>query len=204
MSAYQFSPSPAYGIVSEPFVTWTNGFTDQELSDIEKYCDKDLELKKATIAGKTDEDEFSAIRNSKVAWISYNQETVWFYDRMAYIARCLNGQFYKFDLWGFSEDFQYTVYDGTEKDHYTWHVDMISESANTTPPRKLSMVLQLSDPESYNGGNLQIMTSSSFTDVRKERGLVTAFPSYILHRVTPVTKGIRKTIVIWTTGPQFR
>lgn len=204
MSAYQFSPSPSYGIGSEPFVTWTNGFTDQELTEIEKFCEADLELRKAIIAGKTEDDDYSAVRNSKVGWISHNQQTAWFYDRMAFIARCLNGQFYKFDLWGFSEDFQYTVYDGTEKDHYTWHVDMISDSTNTNSPRKLSMVLQLSEPDSYRGGNLQIMTSASFTDVRKERGVVAAFPSYVLHRVTPVTQGIRKTIVIWITGPQFR
>jgi PKHD-type hydroxylase len=120
---------------------------------------------------------------------------------MAYIARQLNGQYYRFDLYGFLEDFQYTVYLGGEAGHYDWHIDA---GASTVSPRKLSLVLQLSDPSEYEGGELQFMTSSGITTVRKEKGFVVAFPSYTLHRVTPVTSGIRKTIVVWITGPAFR
>jgi PKHD-type hydroxylase len=72
------------------------------------------------------------------------------------------------------------------------------------PPRKLSVVLQLSDPSEYEGGDLEIMNCSEPTQVKKEKGLVTAFPSFMLHRVTPVTKGIRRTLVVWLTGPRFR
>lgn len=204
MSIYQFNPSPAFGIGTQPFVTWTDGFDDQELLNIENYCDTNLMIKKALVANKGEEDDYSEMRHSKVGWIGNNQETSWFYDRMAYIARCLNGQFYKFDLWGFSEDFQYTVYDGTEESHYDWHYDMIGDDDVRLSPRKLSIVLQLSNPDNYEGGNLQIITGSNFIDIKKQRGLVTAFPSYMVHRVTPVTKGIRKTIVIWVAGPQFK
>jgi PKHD-type hydroxylase len=98
------------------------------------------------------------------------------------------------------EDMQYTVY-GSGGDHYNWHID----SGGSNPcPRKLSLSLQLSDPSEYEGGNLEFMIGKDGNSAKKERGLVVAFPAYRLHRVTPVTKGVRKSIVIWTTGPQFR
>jgi PKHD-type hydroxylase len=65
-------------------------------------------------------------------------------------------------------------------------------------------VLQLSDPDEYEGGNLEILSSREPTVIEKKKGLVSVFPSYILHRVTPVTSGVRKTLVVWTTGPKFR
>jgi PKHD-type hydroxylase len=68
----------------------------------------------------------------------------------------------------------------------------------------LSLVLQLSDPAQYEGGNLQVMTGSEPQTVRKQRGLVAAFPSYVLHQVTPVTQGTRQSLVAWVSGPQFK
>jgi PKHD-type hydroxylase len=69
--------------------------------------------------------------------------------------------------------------------------------------RKLSLVVQLSSPDEYEGGGLEIMASSEPVQVTKEKGLICAFPSFILHRVTPVTKGTRRTLVIWIAGPDF-
>ena len=66
------------------------------------------------------------------------------------------------------------------------------------------MVLQLSDPLEYVGGDLQIFTSPEPTSVDKEKGLIAAFPSYVLHKVTPVTQGTRKTLVVWVCGPSFK
>ena len=120
---------------------------------------------------------------------------------MAWIARKLNSAFYGFDLTGFHEDFQYTIYKGEEKAHYDWHID---NSSLDNVPRKFSMVLQLSDPKDYEGGNLEIKVGSTPDIVDKKRGLVAAFPAYRLHRVSPVKKGIRKSIVIWVVGPAFR
>ena len=84
---------------------------------------------------------------------------------------------------------------------YGWHLDY---GGNGTPSRKLSMVLQLTDPSQYEGGNLQLMTSGEPITVRKQRGLVVVFPSYVLHQVTPVTNGNRQSLVSWITGPTFK
>jgi PKHD-type hydroxylase len=68
--------------------------------------------------------------------------------------------------------------------------------------RKLSLVCQLSDPSEYEGGELQINTGEIFTP-EKQKGTVILFPSYLLHRVTPVTKGTRRSLVLWIEGPAF-
>lgn len=201
MSVYQFVPSPTFGISEHPFVTWKNGFLEDEFNEVIKYLST-LKTEKATIGGKNKDDNFTNIRESQVAWVSHTQESNLIYDRMAYIGRQLNGEFYKFDLYGFCEDFQYTVYQGNDSGHYSWHQDW--NSANGSSPRKLTLVMQLSDPSEYEGGELQIMTSDEVTVVEKEKGLICAFPSFMLHRVTPVTKGIRKSLVVWITGPSFK
>ena len=199
MSLYNFSPMPPTTREHETFVIWENGFTSDELDQIEAYCDA-LPQRKAVIGGRSEDEDFSDYRQSKVGWISLNPDTNWFYDKMAWIARQLNSMFYRFDLSGFVEDMQFTIYDG-EGDHYEWHID--AGPKNNTP-RKFSLVLQLTDPDQYDGGELQLQTAKDPISVRRERGLVAAFPSYALHRVTPVTRGIRKTIVVWVSGPPFR
>jgi PKHD-type hydroxylase len=202
MANYIFAPSPTFGISEHPFVTWTDAFTNEEIDKIVEYCDS-LTKTKATVGGLSEEDALKDIRDSDVAWVTYEEDSRWIYDRLAWLSRTINGQFYKFDLYGFNEPLQFTVYEGDNEGHYTWHVDSgITDSA--APPRKLSLVLQLSDPEDYEGGSLEVYTSSKPQQVAKQKGLITAFPSYTLHRVTPVTSGIRKTIVVWVSGPSFK
>lgn len=191
---------PATPAENESFVTWEGGFTEEELDLAESYFNS-LDPDKAIIHGKDKDEEYGEIRRSKTAWVSNGSDIEWFYDRMAYIARQLNAQFYKFDLYGFHEHFQYTIYDSDDKGHYDWHLD---GGSMNLPPRKLSLVLQLSNPDDYEGGELQVLAARDPIAVKKERGLVAAFPSYRLHRVTPVIKGVRKTLVAWCCGPAFK
>lgn len=202
MSIYQFAPMPTTVNSDVDFVTWQNAFTPEELDRIEAYAMENLPAEKAIIAGLSKEEEYDAIRKSKTAWIGLNPETVWLYDRLAYVARMVNAQYWRFDLEGFVEDFQFTLYDEPD-DHYTWHTDSVKYADGKTP-RKLSMVIQLSDPEDYAGGDLQLKGGPEDTTVTRERGLVTVFPSYLLHRVTPLESGVRKSLVVWISGPPFR
>lgn len=201
MANYIFAPAPTFGISEHPFVTWNDAFSPEELDKLIEHCDK-LEPSKGTLGGVSADEDIKAIRESKVSWVGLNQDTQWIYDRLAFVARSLNGQFYKFDLYGFSEDLQYTVYQGDESGHYTWHLD--AGLGGSAPPRKLSMVVQLSNPEEYEGGDLEVFASANPTKVDKKKGFIAAFPSYMLHRVSPVTKGIRKTLVVWICGPSFK
>ena len=195
MSHYQFAPSPNFGMSEHPFATWNEGFTPEEIDKLIAIGDG-KRVDEATIGGG---EVNACIRRSQTSWLSHD-DAPWLYDKLAYIARRLNGQFYNFDLYGFSEDMQYTVYEG-DGGHYTWHQDI---GGDRPCPRKLSMVVQLSDPADYEGGDLQIMSGADPANVEKQRGKVVVFPSYMIHRVTPVTSGVRRTLVVWITGPSFK
>lgn len=104
---------------------------------------------------------------------------------------------YGFDLSGTSERLQYTVYTEEEQGHYDWHIDAMKPLK-----RKLSAVVQLSDPSEYEGGELQIQNGGIHV-VEKKKGTCVVFPSWMSHRVTPVTKGVRRSLVVWIEGPPF-
>lgn len=197
MSNYAFAPSPDIALKSVNFAYWENGFTNDEIDEIRRIGDA-MPLQEAIVGTETG-NVCPQIRKSKTAWMNYDSCPM-LYDRLAFIARNLNGQYFDFDLHGFVEDFQYTVY-GPEKEHYVWHMD---KGPSSGPPRKLSLVLQLSDPSEYDGGDLELMDSNTPIAVTKAKGMVYAFPSYILHRVTPITRGTRRSLVVWTCGPRFR
>lgn len=178
----------------EPFVWWEGAFNEQELNWLQekaKAADSNARL------GGNIEDK--NVRRSKVTWLNNNSESEWVFKRLGEITAKLNAQYYHFDLTGFGELLQLTHYDQSENGMYGWHQDY-----GINISRKLSVVLQLSDPGDYEGGNLQVMTSGTPTNVRKQRGLVAVFPSYVLHQVTPVTQGSRQSLVAWISGSPFR
>lgn len=200
MSAYQFVPSPDLSTRESNLTTWENGFTEEQINNIISIGES-FSINDATVGGQKDGEDISKIRKSKTSWIKCNDQTVWLYDSLAYIVRQINGQFYDFDLYGFVEDMQYTVYVGKDESHYTWHID---KGFNSLSPRKLSLVLQLSDPSEYKGGDLEFFYGSNPEKAIKKKGLIYLFPSWMLHRVTPVTSGIRRSLVVWVSGPKFR
>ncbi|MEO8301707.1 MAG: 2OG-Fe(II) oxygenase [Rhizomicrobium sp.] len=182
------------------FVIWANAFSSDELGVIEAYGDR-LAGEAATLASDVADGEVRAhIRVTQTAWMAPGAESKWIYERIQGVARALNDRVYQFALSGFSENLQYTVYHGAEGGHYDWHVD----HGPLRTRRKLSISVQLSDPSQYEGCDLQFQAGNKIETAPRERGTVIAFPSYVLHRVTPCTKGTRKAIVAWTTGPQFQ
>jgi len=182
------------------FAIWENAFSPAELDMIVEAGDR-LAAEKATLyTGTSEGAQQEKIRITQTAWIMPNAETKWIFDRMQAAARALNDRVYQYDLRGFSENFQYTIYHASEGGHYDWHVDQ----GRLKVPRKLSITLQLSDPSHYEGCELQFQAGNKIEIAPRERGMIIAFPSYVLHRVTPCTKGTRKAMVVWTTGPQFK
>jgi PKHD-type hydroxylase len=181
-----------------PYVALPGAFSLQELDTIEKLGDG-LADGKATIAERPPEDQYADIRVTKTAWMLQNDTTQWLYERVTGLVQTFNARFYEFELTGFSDPFQYTVYQSREGGHYDWHVDQ-----GVTAPRKLSLTLQLSDPASYEGCDLQMYISNRIDTAPRERGTLIAFPSWVLHRVTPIVSGTRKSMVVWAAGPKFR
>ena len=109
----------------------------------------------------------------------------------------INAHKYHYDISGM-QDIQIGHY--TEGSHYDWHPD-ISEPDDKNMQRKLSAVLMLSDANDYEGGLLEF----KFAEMPKlQKGSLVVFPSFMVHRVTKVTKGNRYTVVAWSVGPSFR
>ncbi len=188
-----------YSMPVEPFVWWEGGFSEQELNWLQEQAIKADQ--QGQVGGAHSEDQLKQIRRSQVSWLQKNQDNAWVFEKLAHIASSLNAQYYRFDLTGFGEALQLTNYDQSEHGMYGWHQDY---GGKLSPSRKLSLVLQLTDPSQYEGGNLQVLTSGQPQNVRKQRGLVAAFPSYVLHQVTPVTNGSRQSLVAWISGPPFK
>ncbi len=181
-------------------VVCENAFKPAELDRIIQIGDG-LALQSATLAGPGwEEGGKGRMRVTRTAWIASGPDTKWLYDRMQGIFRMVNTQVYQFDLTGFSEAFQYTVYHGSEGGHYDWHIDEGLKPSQ----RKLSMSLQLTDPSAYEGCDLQFHASRQVETAPRDRGTAIVFPSYTLHRVTPIQSGIRKSLVVWAAGPKFR
>jgi PKHD-type hydroxylase len=183
----------------EPFVWWEGGFTEQELNWLQERAQKAEQ--QAQTGGVKNEEELKQVRRSQVSWLNKTQDTAWVFEKLGHIASALNAQYYRLDLTGFGEPLQLTNYDQSEQGMYGWHQDY---GGKISPSRKLSLVLQLTDPSQYEGGNLQVATGGQPQTVRKQRGLVAAFPSYVLHQVTPVTNGSRQSLVAWVSGPAFK
>lgn len=98
---------------------------------------------------------------------------------------------------------QFTEYRATNNGHYDWHQDVWLESPRPYA-RKLSVVVQLSGPDEYKGGEFEFFGIPSPGETFASRGSVLIFPSFLQHRVQPVTEGLRRSLVTWVEGPNWR
>ena len=178
---------------------FTNSFTSEELDQIIEIGESIDKIKATTVSQDGEKGNISEYRISDVSWIGKDSKTSWIYDRIADLAIKANSEMWNFDIWDFQDTLQYTSYYG-DGGHYDWHVDLGVGISN----RKLSMVLQLSDSEDYVGGDLEMNPGGQIISVPRERGLLCFFPSFMLHRVTPLTSGLRRSLVTWLCGNNFR
>ena len=140
------------------------------------------------------------VRISKTHWIPTDH---WIAAVMAHIVREANNNLFKFDLTRWASAIQYTVYD-EKGSNYTWHVDSASSDFFGNEVRKLSISLLLSDPQDYEGGELQLLNAGKMYSYRVPRGTAVVFPSLTTHRVRPLKSGIRRSLVGWFGGPGLR
>ncbi len=108
--------------------------------------------------------------------------------------------FFCVDIAGVETNIQLARYDSSNLGFYDWHTDF----AGVRPLRKISISIQLSRPEDYDGGDLELMYGIQPQKLDKSRGAFIAFPSFMLHRVTPVTRGTRWSLVAWILGNRWR
>ena len=174
------------------YAFWNNAFSKEECQTIINIA-KDKGLIKGTTKGDTD------VRDSKVSWLYPVDNIDWVFRRVTDITLNLNERFFKFNLFGLNEGFQFTNYKAPSG-KYGKHVDRVINF----PVRKLSISIQLTNPEEYEGGELYLYTDDKGDLMDKTQGTLIIFPSYVLHEVMPVTKGERNSLVTWVTGKQFK
>lgn len=149
------------------------------------------------------------MRNSVIKWIRRDHQIQWLFDRISLSALRANMDCFHFDLPNAPylnyDSLQFTEYSSKGEQHYDWHTDNNwLTNWPETHDRKISCVVQLTDPSQYEGGKLELEGCSIPEGKFQNAGDMILFPSFLKHRVTPVTKGKRQSLVTWITGPRFR
>ncbi len=176
---------------------WFNqGFSSEELTKI--YNDvAELPFHEATTAGND-----KSIRSSSIKWIPQVDRWDWLYTKLLNMAVEANTILWNFELYSAPEMIHYTEYHASAAGHYGWHQDIGPGGLSI---RKVSITVQLSDTDDYKGGDLEIWKGGDSADIApRGRGNVVIFPSYMMHRVTPVTQGVRRSFVLWLGGDHYR
>lgn len=178
------------------FVYYEGLLLPHEVNRVLEFWEED-KIEKATVSGG--EKYKDDLRKSSVMFIDKTKANDWIYRKLAELSVVTNSQRYNYDILGFQQELQLTRY--SKDDFFEWHLDFGPGSISV---RKLSVTVQLSDPDEYEGGDLEFMINQNIVKAPRKKGTVIIFPSFILHRVTPITKGTRQSIVGWVAGPPYR
>lgn len=165
------------------------------------FTDREIEWLLAYVAKHPLETRDHQFRRCRFHLFAITDDTRWLYEKMARYLFQVNREHFDYELSSLTQ-IQYTEYspeyNGQFRDHLDW-------APNTVQPRKLSMTIQLSDGDTYEGGDVQLKLTSDVPHIasRKKSDAI-IFPSFVLHGVTPVTRGTRRALVVWADGPPFR
>lgn len=185
--------------VNRDYLVGNNFLSEQECNQILEDAEA-FELTPATLA---DSSVVPSVRDCKVAFFDRDLRWGWVYDRIQDFITVGNDRYFKFDIMGF-EPMQFVVYD-TVGSHYELHIDSGNEYRDNDLVRKLSFTIQLTDPDEYQGCDLEFFRSvDDYVAAARSRGSITVSSSFVPHRVTPLETGTRAAIVGWIYGPPFR
>lgn len=138
------------------------------------------------------------VRRTRICWLDRETDR-WAYDLVWTIAGTVN-QLLRYDIASVPEEIQLARYDAGESGFFTWHADTVPSDMT----RKISISIPLNEPSEYEGGIFEINQGSGVAQVPQEPGVPIIFPSWLIHRVTPVTRGARYSMVAWIRGPNWR
>lgn len=182
---------PPFQIVATARGLFTDSEMDQLIAD---HAPLLTESKLGTGSGNT------RTRRSQVVLIKKAQKYQWLYQRFWEAAQELNRLYFCVDISHIEGNIQLARYDSSDQGFYNWHTDF----SDLAPLRKISISVQLSRPEDYEGGDLQLFFRDPPYTMERTRGAFIAFPGFAVHRVTPVTRGTRWSLVAWVSGSRWR
>jgi len=139
------------------------------------------------------------VRTSHISWIPFKKMPE-MYKTIETLMHKTNNNHFGFDNMQLTEPAQYTEY--PEGGFYDWHIDSDVEGKNEPPVRKISMTCLLSHESEFEGGGLELMSDGKIA--RPKQGNAIFFASFIRHRVVPISKGVRKSLVMWFGGTPFK
>lgn len=185
---------------------WYGAIPPEEIDAIIAECEKYPST--PSTMGPDEENSRSdpTYRRSDVSWIPPADESSHFIARIiAHYAYEANRNAFGFNLGPTVNDIQYTKYYGSDEGFYNWHIDTFFNTNSRAYDRKLSVIIQLTDPDEYEGGDFKFEGTIEAPDPveLRKKGTVLVFPSYTPHMVEPVTNGERRSIVSWIEGPRF-
>ena len=144
-------------------------------------------------------------RITDIKWISLTDKTRWLFKKIIDKIIDVNGRNFDLQL-KFVENLQFSEYTEENKGFYSKHRDCGLKKSldNFVDIRKLSFTIQLTDESEYKGGELIFYMDEEEKKAPKSKGTIIFFESDIIHEVTPVTKGVRHSLVSWVQGPNLR
>lgn len=167
---------------------------------------KELPAQNASVMVKNQAQTQNDTRRTTVRWIKReHQELNFLFPLLEDYFHEANHAAFGVELWRL-RSIQFTEYHESVQGHYDWHNDVLWGDG-TPVHRKLSMVIQLSSSSEYEGANLELKPfylNAPDEAMLKQQGTVIVFPSIVEHRVTPITKGTRYSMVAWMEGPKWR
>jgi len=180
--------------------TTTPVFTPEQCDIISKVG-RSLPPQTAEVGGGQGGTVDTKTRISHISWIPFNHpEARPMYDKLNEVMYMTNKRHFGFENMELNEQAQYTEY--PEGGFYNWHMDADMNMSNEPPVRKISMTLILSPEQEFEGGGLEIYRPGNI--IKPKQGHALFFASFINHRVVPVTKGVRKSLVVWFGGEPFK
>ncbi|MEM7226858.1 MAG: 2OG-Fe(II) oxygenase [Pseudomonadota bacterium] len=176
-----------------PMVHAEGVFTPQECLRIVGLAEtlKPAEVQSAVGVGR--------YRDSDVCFLRPGPDTNWVFERTMGFVEHANRSSFQLELAGFTEPLQVAEYGPGQ--YYDWHLDFGNGRLSI---RKLSFIVQLTDPADYQGGGIDLYCAREPLTAPRGQGTMIAFPAYMLHRVRAVTEGRRRSLVGWIGGPPFR
>ena len=177
--------------------------TPQQCDDVIKIGQNQPDQDAGVSMGKPGDKKRSGIskknRITKISWIPFDLAKPMYKIIERWMLNT-NANHFGFDNMQITELGQYTEY--TKGSFYNWHIDSTFEMSNSPPVRKISLTLLLSDPKDFKGGEFEILTDKQY--IKLKQGYAVFFASFIRHRVKPVIKGNRKSLVMWFGGTPFK
>ena len=190
-------PIQRYNVQLNLYGIWKEGFTEEEVEKI-VFLEKLMDFTKGRVGAQSKQQLDTTTRDSDVSFLTPDENAHWIFERLATITPRVNYDLFLYDIEAI-ETIQFTRY--TEDQFYDWHID--SHNVWLNYERKISGVVFLDDPDSYEGGELEIIVDGSpdrSIKIKPQKGEIAYFASWMPHRALPVTKGTRRTLVFWVQG----